>query len=223
MPAASTGGRRHTCNHCGRQFQSYRSVKPYCSQDCYNQARHEAVPLIPCPVCGTTFRPRSVLKGKRRTYCSDGCKKIGQQASGHPNWTGGRGIDQHGYVRVRQPDGSYVREHRLVAEAQLGRPLAPHEHVHHRNHDKTDNRPENLEVLSAREHAELHGAEPRPRGPRMIECPRCGRTRKHRARGLCHSCYSYENQQARLAADPEGERAKMRARQRRQRARRRAA
>lgn len=184
-------------------------MRRYCSPTCYHQARRDAVPDVQCPTCQTMFRPRSTGRGIRRTYCSDDCKKIGQRHSGHPNWTGGRGLDQAGYIRVQLPDGSRPREHRLVMEAQLGRPLEPYEHVHHLNHDKTDNRPENLEVLGAREHALLHGPE-KQRQARMIDCPRCGKHRKHGARGHCRSCYTYLNQQARNAADPEGERAKRR-------------
>lgn len=45
-------------------------------------------------------------------------------------------------------------------ELQIGRLLRSDEHVHHRNGQRWDNRPENLEVLTASEHARLAGQRP---------------------------------------------------------------
>lgn len=67
-------------------------------------------------------------------------------------WQGGRGLTSHGYVWIRTADGASEYEHRIVAEGMIGRPLEPWEHVHHRNGDKADNRPENLVVLNAEVH-----------------------------------------------------------------------
>lgn len=75
--------------------------------------------------------------------------------SRNPSWNGGRTIDKSGYVLVRVPNhphanhGGYVREHRLVMEQVLGRYLDPEEVVHHRNSDRSDNRPENLELFES--------------------------------------------------------------------------
>ena len=46
--------------------------------------------------------------------------------------------------------------HRVIAEMLLKRKLVPGEIVHHKNGDKLDNCPENLEVMTQSEHASLH-------------------------------------------------------------------
>jgi hypothetical protein len=79
----------------------------------------------------------------------------------HWKWNGGVAII-NGYRAIKMPDHpfaqgtGYVFEHRLVMEQRLGRHLLPTEKVHHVNGDRTDNRPENLVVLSHRVHLRSH-------------------------------------------------------------------
>lgn len=120
----------------------------------------------------------------------------------HQRWKGGRYIDSHGYVVVWLAPRRYQREHRLVMERLLGRPLERGESVHHRNGDKQDNRPENLELLSNGAHVRLHwqnGDFPRPERPAAA----CHPDREHYARGLCRKCYMNEAQRRYAERHPE--------------------
>lgn len=62
-------------------------------------------------------------------------------------WT----VNKAGYVvRYRKVDGKteYQAQHRVVMAEALGRELLPQEEVHHKNGQRGDNRPENLELWS---------------------------------------------------------------------------
>jgi hypothetical protein len=53
-------------------------------------------------------------------------------------------------------NGKIVDVHRYVMEQVIGRPLLHTEHVHHINGDRYDNRPENLQIVTPKEHASFH-------------------------------------------------------------------
>ncbi len=98
----------------------------------------------------------------RRVYCSNTCRGKSWSGAGNSNWKGGKSIDSNGYVTIKPYiDGKRreFKEHRLVMEKHLGRPLLSTETVHHVNGDSTDNRLENLELWSNRH----------PKGQRVTE------------------------------------------------------
>lgn len=60
------------------------------------------------------------------------------------------------YKRIRVSRTQTVDEHRLVMAEKLGRALTSEEIVHHRNENKRDNEPDNLELTNRPEHARTH-------------------------------------------------------------------
>ena len=64
-------------------------------------------------------------------------------------------ISHYGY-KIYKHRNIIIHEHRQLIEIFLGRPLKSSEIVHHKNHNRLDNRIENLEVMTKAEHNRHH-------------------------------------------------------------------
>lgn len=132
------------------------------------------------------------ISTKARQRMSDARKKIPPDK--HPNWKGGKRINRNGYVEVRLPDhhrargNGYVFEHIIVAEEKYGRKIYATEHVHHKDGNKQNNNPDNLEVLTPEEHNKKH---PQIKSGKILNCVVCGnefyRKPSHVKRSKCCS------------------------------------
>jgi hypothetical protein len=100
--------------------------------------------------------PEGVKAGLAKSYPEG---RFGEDAS---RWRGGKIMTGGGHIYRYAPDhpkanlNGYVMEHRLILEESLGRELRWDEVVHHKNGIKTDNRAENLEVMSVTDHRKIH-------------------------------------------------------------------
>lgn len=99
----------------------------------------------------------------KNAVCKGYCRSCYTRYSRHgdPNkgkrkgvYSGKRRLDKSGYVVYNDPNSIHcqtngaVLEHRAVMGEFIGRRLLPHESVHHKNGDRSDNRIENLELWS---------------------------------------------------------------------------
>jgi len=106
----------------------------------------------PCECgCGLEAKNRFVNGHNTRLMPSEEQARRGRMNDGSALLDSGEGKT---YRKVAQR-----HEHRTVAEAKIGRPLLPGEIVHHKDHDKRNNHPDNLEVLTQADHLRTHHAQ----------------------------------------------------------------
>src|SRR4029450_8332974 len=132
LAARSTGG---WCAGCAAQWYEKRPLKPL--------RRRRAG----CDFPGCSNRHSS------RGYCAAHYQQLRQDKTLTPlNQRRGWYKASNGYIYIwerEHPNADrrgYVAEHTKVMAAVLRRPLLPREEVHHRNGQRDDNRPKNLEL-----------------------------------------------------------------------------
>jgi hypothetical protein len=154
----------------------------YCSTTCRDEAKRgrRGVPRsqyveLTCAECGNPFAVQP-HRAKRAQYCSLSCSSAAKGRLGGARTHGRVGAERRllsdGYVTVYVPQDerppNALRkarhlEHRYVMSQLLGRWPDRHETVHHLNGDRTDNKPENLQLRSGN-----HG------NGRLLRCRCCG-------------------------------------------------
>lgn len=98
--------------------------------------------------------PNQIVRA-RFIFCSAACKCANRDFNAFA------GLRKGDAMRGRGSRRSYIKrrgrhEHRIVAEAMLGRPLVRGEIVHHIDGNRQNNTPANLQVMSQSQHMKLH-------------------------------------------------------------------
>ena len=143
------------CPTCGKRFhlkpsKVAKDKRHFCSRECFRIAKKEDMKGEKNHQFGLRGKDNASYQGDRITH-------LGYKAV--VDW-------EHPFTTK----GHIVLEHRLVAEKYLlteensieingKRYLRPDYIVHHKNHDRLDNRPENLEVMKKSDHSRLHAKE----------------------------------------------------------------
>lgn len=166
------------CLRCGAAFKASswlvrRGYAKYCSTSCSTSDKRGPTASNwrggkvagACLNCGRDFlATQHQLRRGEGKYCSRSCGAAKKTEAVNPSWKGGRYVQKNGYVVITLVGRSRVYEHRQVMEQIIGRPLHAEEDVHHINRIRSDNRPDNLQLIANRsEHTKLHQREDRAR------------------------------------------------------------
>jgi hypothetical protein len=102
----------------------------------------------------------SGMKGARRSFADShkAAMRVAAQARGE-RMAAGESLKPNGYVEITRGENKGRSKHRVVAEEMLGRAILPGEVVHHKDGNRANNSPSNLEVMTRAEHTSLHRRE----------------------------------------------------------------
>lgn len=120
-------------------------------------------------VCGTCRQSRSVnfhnlIKQMRYSFYTGCCKKCADSFTWFEEGRSlpeRRKMNSNGYIKLWKPDNPMadkrgeVYEHRFIMSQILGRPLKNWEHVHHKDNNRANNSPENLELVTTQENQSM--------------------------------------------------------------------
>lgn len=95
----------------------------------------------------------SGTRGKRRVFSAEWRENISNARKGS-----GRGwsLKPNGYIEITTGENKGRLEHSVLMEAHIGRRLLPHECVHHIDGNRSNNKIENLQIMTRSEHARHH-------------------------------------------------------------------
>ena len=77
-------------------------------------------------------------------------------------------INKNGYQEIKSLGNRFKATHRYIFEDVLMDTELDGYNIHHKNHEKSDNRLENLEKMTALDHMRLHGISPITKGKKSI-------------------------------------------------------
>jgi hypothetical protein len=160
-------GQAHLCRSCASKLPKVKAITPQMAALGVKELRHGGYALhvlVDCPKCG---QPRWRRWQEQRHRPNAICRKCNARSTqtiiAKRSFKGVKKTKHcSGYVMVWLPHDhlfrgmasktGYVMQHRLAVAESLNRPLLTSEHVHHKNGIKTDNRLENLQLISPTDH-----------------------------------------------------------------------
>ena len=143
------------CQYCSNKFSCDHNGRKFCKAGCYRKYKHiiDTSP-VKCFNCNIEFRQNNYrVKNNKRHFCCKKCDIAYNRKENHYRYSGG--IDKQGYVHFLE-NGKSILAHRRIMEKHIGRKLLNGEIVHHVNHNRLDNRIENLKVMTIGDHSRLH-------------------------------------------------------------------
>lgn len=137
---------------CSKQRSTKDKRQKYCNVTCYSNR------VIKKQYCSVKSC-KDIVDAKG--MCSSHYAKFRRWGNPNISMRGKRGLGSktvNGYI-LHRIKGRQITQHRLVMEKHIGRKLTRSENVHHINGIRTDNRLENLELISHAEHSRRHSIE----------------------------------------------------------------